>query len=95
MNGYEELSTVYQKDSQGYQNRMTSSRAFLNGSLIGLFSFILANLFAAHLLSDCGLPAILGMDSCADDIARAGFPLIFLKKADSHFEAYSTYLIFS
>ncbi len=59
---------------------MTASRAFLNGFLIGLLVFILANIFAAHLLSDCGLPAILGTDSCADDIERAGFPLIYFEE---------------
>ena len=59
---------------------MTFSRTFLNGFLIGLLVFILANLFAAHLLSDCGLPAVLGADSCADDISRAGFPLVFFEQ---------------
>jgi hypothetical protein len=59
---------------------MTTFRAFLNGFLIGLVIFILANLLAAHLLSDCGLPAVLGADSCADDIARAGFPLVFFEQ---------------
>jgi ABC-type antimicrobial peptide transport system permease subunit len=59
---------------------MTSARAFLRGILIGLFLFILANLLAAHLLSDCGLPSIFGMDFCADDIARAGFPFIFFEE---------------
>jgi ABC-type antimicrobial peptide transport system permease subunit len=59
---------------------MTFSRTFLNGFLIGLLVFILANLFAAHLLSDCGLPALLGADSCADDISRAGFPLVFFEQ---------------
>ena len=59
---------------------MTVSRPFLNGFLIGLVLFLLANLLAAQLLSDCGLPAVLGMDFCADDIARAGFPLIFFEQ---------------
>ena len=59
---------------------MTFSRTFLNGFLIGLLVFILANLFAAHLLSDCGLPALLGADFCADDISRAGFPLVFFEQ---------------
>ena len=59
---------------------MTYSRTFLNGFLIGLLVFILANLFAAHLLSDCGLPALLGADACADDISRAGFPLVFFEQ---------------
>ena len=59
---------------------MTFSRTFLHGFLIGLLVFILANLFAAHLLSDCGLPALLGADACADDISRAGFPLVFFEQ---------------
>lgn len=59
---------------------MASSRTFLNGFLIGLVIFILINILAAHLSSDCGLPAVLGTDSCADDIARAGFPLIFFEE---------------
>ena len=59
---------------------MTISRPFRNGLVIGLLLFALANLVAAHLLSDCGLPAVLGVDFCADDIARAGFPLIFFEE---------------
>jgi len=42
--------------------------------------FLLANLLAAHLLSDCGLPAVFGRDACADDIALAGFPLVFFEE---------------
>lgn len=42
--------------------------------------FIAANLIAAHLQSDCGLPAVLGLSHCADDIRRVGFPLIFWKE---------------
>lgn len=59
---------------------MTSSRSFLNGFLIGLLTLILVNILAAHLLSDCGLPALLGADFCADDIVRAGFPLVFFEQ---------------
>lgn len=66
---------------------MTASRTFLNGLLIGLFIFILANVLAAHLLSDCGLPAVLGTDFCADDIARAGFPLIFFEQGGFAFRS--------
>jgi hypothetical protein len=66
---------------------MTFSRTFFYGLLIGLFIFILANILAAHLLSDCGLPAVLGMDSCADDIARAGFPLIFFEEGGFAFRS--------
>lgn len=69
-----------QTGSASIQNRMTLSRAFLHGLLIGLLLFILANLLAAHLFSDCGLPSVFGMDFCADDIARAGFPLIFFEE---------------
>lgn len=59
---------------------MTFNRSFLNGSLIGLLIFLVANLIAAHLRSDCGLPALLGASACADNISRAGFPLIFLEQ---------------
>ena len=59
---------------------MTSSRVFLKGFLIGLLVILLVNILVAHLHSDCGLPAVLGMDFCADDIARAGFPLTFFEK---------------
>jgi hypothetical protein len=59
---------------------MNSSRAFLSGFLAGLLIFLLANVVAAHLLSDCGLPAILGTSGCADDIIRMGFPLQFFEE---------------
>ena len=52
-------------------------KRFVIGFAIGLFSFIALNLLAAHLASDCGLPAVFGRDACADDIARAGWPLRF------------------
>ena len=55
-------------------------RPFLSGFLIGLLIFVLLNLLAAHLLSDCGLPAVFGLASCADDIARAGFPITFYEE---------------
>jgi hypothetical protein len=42
--------------------------------------FIVANVVAAHFQSDCGLPAWLGTSGCADDIKRAGFPLIFIEE---------------
>jgi hypothetical protein len=59
---------------------MTPVRAFLNGFLIGLFLFTVANILAAHLLSDCGLPAVLGLGSCSDAIVRIGFPLVFFEQ---------------
>ncbi len=66
---------------------MIIPRSFLNGFVIGLLLFLLANLLAAQLLSDCGLPAVLGVDSCADDIARAGFPLVFFKEGGFAFRS--------
>lgn len=66
---------------------MTTSHTFLKGFLIGLLLFILVNILAAHLLSDCGLPAILGTDSCADDIVRTGFPLIFFEEGGFAFRS--------
>ena len=53
------------------------SRAFILGFLSGLILFLALNLLAAHLQSDCGLPAVLGFSACADDIRRAGFPFLF------------------
>jgi ABC-type antimicrobial peptide transport system permease subunit len=50
---------------------------FLLGFAAGLLIFVLLNLIAAHLSSDCGLFAVIGLDACADDIARAGWPLRF------------------
>ena len=59
---------------------MTCPRTFLKGFLSGLLLMVLVNILAAHLLSDCGLPAILGTDRCADDIVRAGFPFVFFEQ---------------
>ena len=50
---------------------------FAIGFLAGFGIFILISLLAAHLMSECGLPAIFNLDACADDIARAGWPLKF------------------
>ena len=55
-------------------------RRFWAGFLIGLVLFLAVNLLAAHLLSDCGLPSVFGADACSDDIARAGFPVVFYEK---------------
>jgi ABC-type antimicrobial peptide transport system permease subunit len=55
-------------------------RQFAIGFLLGLLIFAAVNLFAAHVSSDCGLPAVFGRDACADDIARAGWPLQFYEE---------------
>src|SRR5687767_12082758 len=63
-------------------------RRFAIGFTIGLLAFILINLFSAHLASDCGLLAVFERDSCADDIARAGWPFRFYERGgfDYRFE---------
>ncbi len=53
------------------------TKQFTIGFCVGLLIFIALNLLAAHLASDCGLLAVFGHDICADDIARAGWPLRF------------------
>jgi hypothetical protein len=81
---------VYQRGiyKNGTWILMTKSNNFLIGIGIGLVFFLLANLLAAHLLSDCGLPGVLGTDSCADDIARIGFPLIFFEEGGFAYRSY-------
>ena len=56
------------------------TRRFITGFTIGLILFTAINLLSAHLASDCGLPAVFGRDACADDIARAGWPLPFYEE---------------
>lgn len=56
------------------------TKHFAIGFLIGLLFFLAVNLLSAHLSSDCGLPAVLGRDACADDISRAGWPLQFYEE---------------
>jgi len=55
-------------------------RRFWLGLILGLAAFGALNLLAAHLRSDCGLPALFGLGGCADDIQRAGFPFLFLER---------------
>jgi hypothetical protein len=57
-----------------------SSRPFLIGFLLTLVLFLAANVLAAHVQSDCGLPAFFNLSACADDIRRAGFPLMFYEE---------------
>ncbi|MFN8411256.1 MAG: hypothetical protein U0Z26_02595 [Anaerolineales bacterium] len=59
---------------------MSKTPMFLKGFLLGSFLVLCANGLAAQLLSDCGLPAVLGISHCSDDIVRVGFPFIFLKQ---------------
>lgn len=55
-------------------------KKFIIGFISGLLIFSAINLMAAHLASDCGLSAVFGRDACADDIARAGWPLQFYEE---------------
>ena len=65
----------------------TGSGRFAIGFLVGLLLFLALNLLAAHLNSDCGLPAILGTAGCADDIKRAGFPMQFWEEGGFAFRS--------
>jgi hypothetical protein len=56
------------------------TKRFAIGFGVGLLIFLTINLLAAHLASDCGLLAVFGRDVCADDIARAGWPLQFYEE---------------
>jgi hypothetical protein len=59
---------------------LSSFCPFLTGFLLSLLLFVAINILAAHLQSDCGLPAFFNMSGCADDIRRAGFPLQFYEE---------------
>lgn len=59
---------------------MTPRKVFLKWFLIGLSIFILLNILASALLSDCGLPALFGLGGCADAISRVGFPFAFFEQ---------------
>ena len=56
------------------------TKRFIIGFGIGLFIFIAINLLSAHFTSDCGLLAVFERDACADDIARAGWPIAFYER---------------
>ena len=70
-----------------YQNSKMKKR-FFTGFLVGLLLFVAINLLAAHLLSDCGLPSVIGMDYCADDITRAGWPFKFYEAGGFAYHRY-------
>lgn len=48
--------------------------------LISLIAVFGINLLAIQIKSDCGLPALMGIDACSDDIVRVGWPLSFYEK---------------
>lgn len=69
-------------------------RQLCYGLFAGLLVFSLINVLAAHLMSDCGLPALLGWAACNDDIVRAGWPLKFYEEGGIAFHSfYSSYVL--
>ena len=73
---------------------MTSRKTFLKGFLIGLSIFILLNILASALFSDCGLPALFGLGGCADAISRAGFPFVFFEQGGFAYRSIFNFPIF-
>ena len=63
---------------------MKLSRFFI-AFVIGIVFFIAINLLTAHVMSDCGLPGVVGISGCSDDIARAGFPLPFYEEGGFYY----------
>lgn len=65
------------------------TKRFVVSCAAGFLLFVLINILATHLASDCGLPVVFGQDACADDIVRAGWPLQFYEEGGfayrSHF----------
>ncbi len=62
------------------------------GCFFTLLAFIVVNLIAAHLQSDCGIRAVIGLwipgfSVCNDDIVRIGFPFRFLEQGGFAFRS--------
>src|SRR5262245_14719778 len=69
------------------------SHPFLIGFVITLVLFILLNIAAAHLRSDCGIWAVIGLllprwSACSDDIVRVGFPFLVLEEGGFAYRSY-------
>ena len=73
---------------------MTPRQTFLKGFLIGLSIFILLNILASALFSDCGLPALFGLGGCADAISRAGFPFVFFEQGGFAYRSIFNFPVF-
>src|SRR5262245_22091838 len=63
----------------------TRSRWFVIGFVATSLVFLLANIVVAHLRSDCGIWAVIGLwlprwSVCSDDIVRVGFPFLVLEQ---------------
>jgi ABC-type antimicrobial peptide transport system permease subunit len=49
---------------------------FILGFVLTFLIFLAINVLAIQMMSDCGIMGALGLAGCADDISRAGFPLL-------------------
>ncbi len=68
------------------------NRKFYFGLSATLLIFIVVSLIAAHLQSDCGIRAVIGLwipgfSVCNDDIVRIGFPFRFLEQGGFAFRS--------
>ncbi len=57
-----------------------NTKKFVIGFLAAFLLCVGINLLTAHLMSECGLPAVFGVSARADDIVRGGFPFQFYEK---------------
>ncbi len=65
---------------------------FYLGLIATLVLFLTLNVIAAHLQSDCGIRAVIGLwvpgiSVCNDDIVRVGFPFQFLEQGGFAFRS--------
>ncbi len=68
------------------------TRNFYFGLILTLLLFIAINLVAAHVQSDCGIRAVIGLwvpgfSNCNDDIVRIGFPFRVLEQGGFAFRS--------
>ncbi len=68
------------------------NRKFYLGFIVTIVLFLVINLIAAHLQSDCGIRAVIGLwvpgfSVCRDDIVRIGFPFRFMEQGGFAFRS--------
>lgn len=68
------------------------TRNFYLGLIATMLLFLAVNLIVAHLQSDCGISAVIGLllpslRTCADDIVRLGFPFRFFEQGGFAFRS--------
>lgn len=78
------------------RSRQLTLRRLIIAFFGALLVFLAINLLAAHLMSDCWLPALLRLAACNDDIVRAGWPIEFYEEGGIAFHSFfSTALLTS